>query len=355
MKPVPPQSPATRVRASRPIDTAAAEWIVRRRAGLDAAGEAEFVVWQADLAHAEALGRMSAMSEAVQRARATGASGAIVTQLKIFDRRQRVRRRVCTAAGLAAAMVLGASYWWSLPRAAFPPAPSSVVHTAERLRRLPDGSIVELNVDARIAVRFEPTRRLVELEQGEALFRVEKDAARPFLVRVAGVEVRAVGTAFCVKLAGAAVEVFVTEGQVGVEDAARGRTLLPLPPDQGLPVLVAGQRVTIEPSRASDAPYSVRVAAVGPVEMKEGLAWRIPRLEFDGAELAQAVEQLNQLNRLQISLEGAGIGHMRISGTFFPDDPRTFARLAATSLGLRLEDEGGNKILLRQISAERKP
>jgi transmembrane sensor len=151
------------------------------------------------------------------------------------------------------------------------------------------------------------------------------------------------------------LEVLVTEGRVAVEETARGRSLLPVPLNEGLPVLVAGQRVTVEPAVVADASRSVRVAAVEPVEMKERLAWRIPRLEFDGAELAQAVEQLNRVNRLQISLEGAGIGHLRISGTFFADDPRTFARLAATSLGLGLEDRGEAEILLRQISAARKP
>ncbi len=356
MSSAPLPSPTLGPRAARAIDTAAAQWAVRRRTGLDCAGEAELAAWlAADPAHAEALGRMTAMAEAVQRARASGTGDAIVTQLKVRERQRRSRRRAGAAAGLAAALVLGASLWWHARPFASRAEPARLVESAETIRRLPDGSIVELNGSVRMAVKFEDARRLVELFEGEALFRVEKDEARPFLVRAAGVEVRAVGTAFCVKLAGAAVEVLVTEGRVGVDDAVRGRSLLPSAGNETAPVLAAGQRVTVERAPETDAPPVVQVTRVEAPEMKQRLAWRIPRLEFDGAELALAVEQLNRVNRVQISLEGAGTGRLRISGTFRPDDPRTFARLAATSLGLELEVRGEGEFVLREVSAARNP
>ncbi len=50
----------------------------------------------------------------------------------------------------------------------------------------------------------------MKLEAGEAHFAVAPDAARPFVVRVGGVAVRAVGTAFNVRYAAdGAVEVTV--------------------------------------------------------------------------------------------------------------------------------------------------
>lgn len=356
MKPAafpPPPAPA---HVRRPVDQAAAQWVMRRRTGLDAAGEAEFAAWQAaDPAHVESLQRMTALADAFQRARSSGAGDAIVTELRIRERRRRRRRRIVAGAGLAAVLVWAAGWWGPAAR----PEPSAVLtnaaRSAELMRRLPDGSIVELNVGARIAVRFESDRRLVELTEGEALFRVEKDAARPFVVRAAGVEVRAVGTAFNVKLAGRVVEVLVTEGKVGVDDAAQGHSLLLAPPGEAAAVLVAGQGVTVQPAPAGDAPRPVRVAAVAPAEMKERLAWRIPRLEFDGVELARAVEQLNRVNRVQVSIEGAGLGRLRVSGTFFPDDPRTFARLAAASLGLEAQPRGEGEIVLREAGRTRKP
>jgi transmembrane sensor len=54
---------------------------------------------------------------------------------------------------------------------------------------------------------------------GEAHFFVEKDPQRPFVVNAAGIDVRAVGTAFNVRIDPAAVEVLVTEGRVRVDPA----------------------------------------------------------------------------------------------------------------------------------------
>jgi transmembrane sensor len=220
---------------------------------------------------------------------------------------------------------------------------------AEPLRRLPDGSIVELNTGAEIIVRFEAAVRRVDLVRGEALFRVEKDAARPFVVGAGGIDVRAIGTAFSVRLDGAAVEVLVTEGRVGVNDAADGGSLLPAGPAEAVPVLVAGQSVKVAtPVPAAGAVRQVEVTQISPSAQKAWLAWRIPRLEFDGVELASAVTQLNRSNRLQISLERAALGRLRLSGSFSPDDPRTFARLVAGSLGLEIEERADGSLLLRQ-------
>ena len=94
-------------------------------------------------------------------------------------------------------------------------------------RVLADGTVVELNDTAVIVADYTATERRVRLERGEAHFTVTKDATRPFTVMAAGVAVRAVGTAFNVRLVDAAVEVLVTEGQVRLQ---------PPPPAQTAPV-----------------------------------------------------------------------------------------------------------------------
>ena len=57
--------------------------------------------------------------------------------------------------------------------------------TLQRLRRS-DGSIVYLNARSRIRVDFSREARDVELDQGEAVFKVAHDTARPFRVHAAG-------------------------------------------------------------------------------------------------------------------------------------------------------------------------
>ena len=56
----------------------------------------------------------------------------------------------------------------------------------------------------------------VELVEGQALFRVAKDHARPFVVQTAGIRVRAVGTQFDVYRKASGTQVTVVEGRVAV-------------------------------------------------------------------------------------------------------------------------------------------
>src|SRR5581483_9214616 len=81
---------------------------------------------------------------------------------------------------------------------------------------LADGSVVELNGNTQVQVAYSPAERRVRLVQGEAHFTVAKNKRRPFWVEAQGVSVRAVGTAFNVRLDPQRVDVLVTEGRVPV-------------------------------------------------------------------------------------------------------------------------------------------
>jgi len=73
---------------------------------------------------------------------------------------------------------------------------------------LSDGTRVYLNAESRLKypVVFRGTERVVELS-GEAYFKVSKDALRPFVVKMNGVNVRVLGTSFNVRS-------YADEGQV---------------------------------------------------------------------------------------------------------------------------------------------
>ena len=58
---------------------------------------------------------------------------------------------------------------------------------------------MSLNTSTRVRVELGASRRTVEVDGGEALFEVAKDPSRPFVVRAAGSEVTATGTAFVVR------------------------------------------------------------------------------------------------------------------------------------------------------------
>lgn len=325
----------------REIDAIASRWVIRRQAGLDAAEERELAEWMAaDPAHQKAFQRLAAMSAVLARAEKKGTKDFILTQLAVRTRKRQQRRTAYAVAASVLAFLLAVA----LPRVSQDEPAAVVAQGGESVRQLPDGSIVEVKPGTELNVQFEPAIRRVELVRGEAFFRVESNPSRPFVVRAGGVDVYAVGTAFNVRLdtAGTAgIEVFVTEGKVGLDNTASGESLLPRFHDVAVPVLVAGQKAFI------DAALSVRVVQLGADGLHE-LTWSGRRLEFDRMELAKAVDQMNRSNRVQIVIEDEAVKTLQISGSFLIDDPETFARLAATSVGLEIERHDDGRIFLRK-------
>lgn len=336
---------ATAPESAADIDASAARWVVRSNEGLDTCAARELAHWRAsDPRHEGAFQRLAAVSDALQRARRSGAAGAIAAELKARAGHRRHRRRALAGAGLAAILMLAAGRWMQSQRSELAMGQAPAAAANESIQRLPDGSLVELNGQSKIAVNFEPGFRRVELVQGEALFSVAKNPDRPFIVRANGVEVRAVGTAFNVRLEKTGVEVLVTEGKVKLEDAAHGSSLLARAADGEPGTLVAGQRARVEASR----PGTAEVMPVAPGELAERLAWRRTRVEFSGIELAQAVDRINRSNRIQISLESAALGRLRLTGSFLSDDAETFSRLVAETFDLEAEKRDGGRIILKQ-------
>jgi len=330
--------------SAKEIDRLASEWLVRREAGLDAEATRALSVWRtADPRHEAAFSRHEATWAVFGRAQARGDATAIVTQLRVRARRrtQRIRLAGAAVAGFALIFALG----WHTLHLRRPASEPSLVVPIDLLRKLPDGSLVELNVGARIDVRYETNLRRVQLLSGEAHFSVARDATRPFIVEVAGVEVRAVGTAFTVDLQSAAVEVVVTEGRVSVDRPAP-TSAAPDSASPGAPTLVdAGHRARLPVS--AETALAPEVSAMTEAELAQRLAWRKPRLEFNNLELSQAVAWMNRHNRLQVVVDDATVGRLRVSGTFLSDNPEGFVRIVEATFDLKAVRRGENEIVLR--------
>jgi transmembrane sensor len=117
----------------------------------------------------------------------------------------------------------------------------------DRTIDLQDGSVLAVSTGARFEVKYTAEERRIDLDEGDVLFRVAHDTARPFRVHVPGAIVQAVGTQF--RLARDQREGFfwldVVEGTVLVQlEGEAERTF----------ELVLGQRVRIYPEgRAVEA------------------------------------------------------------------------------------------------------
>jgi transmembrane sensor len=250
-------------------------------------------------------------------------------------------RRWRWALAAAAAVALSvATYHFGTLSAPQPPAPST--------RVLADGTVVELNGATVIVSDYTATERRVRLERGEAHFSVTKDAARPFTVTAAGVSVHAVGTAFNVRLADAAVEVLVTEGQVRLQPppapAAPASSPFSQPAAAAAPerTLAARQRAVV----ATTPAVAPEVATLTPSEIARVLAWQHRLLDFTATPLGEVVAALNRRNATQLVLADPGLAALRVSASLRSDNVHGFVKLLETGFGVRAERRGDAEILL---------
>lgn len=336
----------------RPRDSAveerAADWLVRSHGHLSSDEHAELQRWlSADPRHQAAYTELGETWRTLTEPRATGHAEELVRELESRRQRRAARRRAFALAGfgLAAAAALAFSL---VPLR--PPAPAPTIATvavSPDRQALPDGSTVELNAGARIAVDFTAAKRGVRLLAGEALFAVRKDAARPFVVTAGGVEVRAVGTAFSVRHAEGQVGVLVTEGRVAVERAAAPDSDHSAPGSRPPPVAFVNAGAKLDLPVDLPAGTALEIKPISPEEVAAALAWRGKRVEFSGTPIAEAVELFNRQNRLQLAVVDKAFAQHQVSGIFWADDPEGFVRLLETGMGATAE-RTGNTITLRR-------
>lgn len=187
--------------------------------------------------------------------------------------------------------------------------------------QLPDGSLLRLDTDTQLDVALYAQRREVRLAQGQAMFQVQGDAARPFDVLAGPVRITVVGTRFAVRytpgMAGYdGVRVAVEEGRVQV-----------VAPGAAPVLLTAGQQVV-----ADAAGTLGPVAAVPP----SGIApWRAHRVSFDDTPLAQALAELGRYGPTGIALQDPQLGALRLTGTFDTRDLGNFVRALPRVLPVR--------------------
>jgi transmembrane sensor len=330
----------------------AANWLVRRDRGLSPAEQDEYLQWlRADPRHTEAVTQHAAALERMmqlyewQPGHDTTPNPDLFKASRSASALRWARTNRLWSGGLAAAAagVIGFFVLQS-PHDAAPVAvvPKSYLHVNERLA-LPDGSRIELKDGSKVVVQYSETERRVKLTGGEAHFTVWKDTSRPFIVDASGVEVRAVGTAFNVRLEENTVEVLVTEGVVKVASS----------PEQmvgnltHLSVVSQGERTVVSLNRTPDAAV-VLPEPVTIEEINRELAWQAPRLQFKETPLRDAVAEFNRLNREQIIIADEELNSRRIGGTFRPDNVEGFIRSLDIALGIRAESDGANRTLLRR-------
>jgi len=185
----------------------------------------------------------------------------------------------------------------------------------------------------------------VKLARGEAHFTVARNPGRPFIVSVAGVDVRVVGTVFNVRLRPEAVDVVVTEGKVRVDSPRLTPSAAVVPDaDAHHSELTAGQKLSVglaSPSAPIAAPTEVSTA-----EIKQIHAWQERRLDFDATPLGDIVNEINRYNRHQLVIVDPRLREQRFGGSFPAGDYETFVRMLESSFSV-VADRQANETRLR--------
>ncbi|MBL8268154.1 FecR family protein [Steroidobacter sp.] len=196
---------------------------------------------------------------------------------------------------------------------------------------LSDGSTIELNARSKLRVRFSAGERSIDLVDGQVLFRVAKDASRPFVVRSEGARVQAIGTEFDVYRKKGKLTVTVIEGRVSVYPDAIAMPSTTAPGAGATVLLSAGEQTSVV-DRAVEKPTPTNVAVA--------TAWTQRRLVFQKAPLVDVVDEFNRYNPKQLRIEDAGIESFLVSGTFSSTDPGSLLRFLREQPGMRIHDEG---------------
>lgn len=321
------------------IEKEAAAWIARRDAshGADAV-EREFEAWiEVDIRHRVAYLRLNAAWKKTLLAEKLRPLDGPIDRNLLAPAEPVARRRFTTwLAAVAAVMLIsvGVTIWFAVDAQRGEVYRTAVGHF-ERIR-LEDGSAIELNTDSELRVRMTDQQRLVSLIRGEAHFKVAHDASRPFDVEAGGTRVRAVGTAFSIRLRdGRHAEVLVTEGRVAIT-----------PPDfklqeisASMPTLAAGELAVVEPER-------VDIESVSTDAIVRRLAWTEGKLVFDEDTLTTAVAEFNRYNRQQLVIADPALATLHVGGNFEATDLPSFLSALERVFGVRTQTANDDVVYL---------
>ncbi|CAM4164557.1 FecR domain-containing protein [Roseateles saccharophilus] len=304
--------------------------------------EDEFRAWQAKSpAHREAFEKTTDVWQAVPNTQAARDHMASIAQRPVREpvRARGTPWRWAAAAACLSALVVGGAVITQQWREQ---GVYATVVGEQRSVLLDDGTRMLLNTDTRLRVDYGAKQRTVEVAGGEALFEVAKDAARPFVVRVAGSEVVAVGTAFSVRFIDSpkhddALTVTLIEGRVNVRPTVGGGDSLA--PKEAV-VLKPGDRLTLDHNARARAP--VVESKVDRPNIERAMAWKRNEIAFQDTPLAGAIDEINRYSRTQVELSPeVQQANLDVSGVFRTGDSASFANAVALLHGLKVRENNG--------------
>lgn len=160
---------------------------------------------------------------------------------------------------------------------------------------LSEGTEVFLNSDSRLVYPtvFKGKERVVSLE-GEAYFKVSKDAEHPFIVKTGNIQVRVLGTEFNVRgYSPADIRVTLITGKVAVSDTC------------------GVHRVEMDPGQSAQLSAD-GTFAVSKVDIDSFLYWKEGFFYFDDIPLADMMKEIGRWYNIDIEFRNSKIMDLRM-------------------------------------------
>ena len=271
----------------------------------------------------------------VGQARAADASTvrALSPGAVVPERRSPLQGWLAAAAVLAGVGILslGVLRLWNTTPSAPAAAPAGSVtlhletgHGEQLARELPDGSLVHLDTDSALSIRYGPTERLVMLTAGQAHFQIAHERERAFRVLAGPAEIVDLGTQFDVRLEPGATVVTVIAGRVAVAPAATSTGRSP-------------RFVQLGPDQQTRLSAGAWPSAVRSVDAQAATAWLHRQIVFDHEPLERVAAEFNRYGPKPFEIVTPALRSLEISGVFATDNPDAFIAFLRSLKGVQVE------------------
>jgi transmembrane sensor len=286
-----------------------------------------------------------------------GRESAPVIELNRAGRQRALYARFTSIAIVALAIVTVGLYWlWKTERTTItqPDRIQYVCKPGERKSfQFPDGTQVILNAGSELYLNDNYAKNTREVFlKGEAFFEVQHNAAVPFIVHTASMDVKALGTAFNVKSYNNEnrTEAVLIRGLVEVTLKKDNNRKLLLHPDEKVlwTEKNSGPSTTSLPPAGNNLPEqgiikSVKKSDNG--EVKE-VAWVQNNLAFEDESFEEIAYQLNRWYNVNIQFETNDIRQYHFTATFKKEKIEQVLDILRTSKRFNYRLEGEKNILI---------
>jgi transmembrane sensor len=340
-------SEIVKLRTRTDIDEEAAVWVWRMdSAAVAAADRQAFEAWlRQDPRHRRAAAALSAVWSTLDGLAEAKRDEKIATftntaKLPLLHHPQ---RGWFAAAAVLAAVAVGAVW---LQQGGGESQTLATAVGQQRNVTLADGSTVTLNTNTILETDLRRRTREIYLRKGEAHFQVAHDRSRPFLVHAGDAVVRAVGTAFEVRvLTDQHVDVVVDEGRVEVQATAL-LPALPNPAARARAPAATTVRALNAGERLSTASRDYAVTPITAQQMSSELAWREGAIIFDGQPLSEAIAEIERYTDARIVVSDPEIARLRVGGRFRTGNVQEFFDALQTALPVSIRHTNAGLVFI---------